>query len=668
MSAPQRTSSRRWIACSRCRRRRSARWPGPGTPPTALPCSRWTAATARAAGPSGRRASSSARRCCSSTPPASASFLELGRSRTVERMAPHLTHMGVHDHGFNNVSTYGTLLAARARGAHSRRASGRCASTSSRSRSAARCRRGAGRRSRTAASSTPSTARTRCSWTRSARCARSRSAHPLGHALMEEQDAQRQPARAPRRSTRGPPPRSTSTTAAAATRYDVRGRVAHESLFNVANGTYPRPEHAAGLLAVQHLDARPGLGDARLRRAARVPRDACRRRRSSVRRSRGGRGVDAGGGARDLRLLHRVGGGGGRRSLLGHRRARPRGARRLGQPGGRSRSTTTSRSTARPRRSRAQGLLRLGAVSASSGASDGDRYEQAGLLVLDTLLRRDGPYLSRDAAHQGLLLHSVYHWPNGWDHVPAGARDAARRVEPVGRLPRAGSGAVRPAPRAERRPTTRSSGRGEATHERRTPARRARHRRHARHRARHRAGARAGGLGPGPLRARGPRPRSQAVLEELRATGARRALLRRRTSARAEDRARLVDAARGRFGASERARQQRRAARRACAPTCSRPARRASRSCCGRICRARTSSPRRVARGHARAAAGGRRASRPRSSSSRRSRPTMASPNRGRILRQQGRPRRWPRGSSPCAWPRTAFRSTRCGRASSPPT
>ena len=29
--------------------------------------------------------------------------------RTIERMAPHLTHMGVHDHGFNNVSTYGNL-------------------------------------------------------------------------------------------------------------------------------------------------------------------------------------------------------------------------------------------------------------------------------------------------------------------------------------------------------------------------------------------------------------------------------------------------------------------------------------------------------------------------------------------------------------------------------
>src|SRR6185436_6193668 len=37
-------------------------------------------------------------------------FLEIGRSATVERMASHVTHMGVHDHGFNNVSTYGNLL------------------------------------------------------------------------------------------------------------------------------------------------------------------------------------------------------------------------------------------------------------------------------------------------------------------------------------------------------------------------------------------------------------------------------------------------------------------------------------------------------------------------------------------------------------------------------
>src|SRR5262249_14611905 len=34
-------------------------------------------------------------------------FLELGRRKTIEVMAPHLSHIGVHDHGFNNVSTYG---------------------------------------------------------------------------------------------------------------------------------------------------------------------------------------------------------------------------------------------------------------------------------------------------------------------------------------------------------------------------------------------------------------------------------------------------------------------------------------------------------------------------------------------------------------------------------
>src|SRR5512143_2335621 len=36
-------------------------------------------------------------------------FLELGRRKTIASMAPHLTHMGVHDHGFNNISTYGNL-------------------------------------------------------------------------------------------------------------------------------------------------------------------------------------------------------------------------------------------------------------------------------------------------------------------------------------------------------------------------------------------------------------------------------------------------------------------------------------------------------------------------------------------------------------------------------
>src|ERR1019366_3966656 len=36
-------------------------------------------------------------------------FLDYGRENTLKVMAPHLTHFGVHDHGFNNVSTYGNL-------------------------------------------------------------------------------------------------------------------------------------------------------------------------------------------------------------------------------------------------------------------------------------------------------------------------------------------------------------------------------------------------------------------------------------------------------------------------------------------------------------------------------------------------------------------------------
>jgi len=39
-------------------------------------------------------------------------FLEIGRERTVALMAPHVSHIGVHDHGFNNVSTYGNQRAA----------------------------------------------------------------------------------------------------------------------------------------------------------------------------------------------------------------------------------------------------------------------------------------------------------------------------------------------------------------------------------------------------------------------------------------------------------------------------------------------------------------------------------------------------------------------------
>jgi hypothetical protein len=48
----------------------------------------------------------------------------------------------------------------------------------------------------------------------------------------------------------------------------------------------------------------------------------------------------------------------------------------------------------------------------------GEKYRAAALTVASALFSEE--YLSTDAKHQGLLLHSVYHRPNGWDHVPAG--------------------------------------------------------------------------------------------------------------------------------------------------------------------------------------------------------------------------------------------------------
>jgi hypothetical protein len=69
----------------------------------------------------------------------------------------------------------------------------------------------------------------------------------------------------------------------------------------------------------------------------------------------------------------------------------------------------------------AQGLLRLGHYLLEKGETkDGERYWQAGLTVMNTIL--DEPYLSTDSKHEGLLLHSIYHRPNGWDYIPAGSK------------------------------------------------------------------------------------------------------------------------------------------------------------------------------------------------------------------------------------------------------
>jgi hypothetical protein len=68
----------------------------------------------------------------------------------------------------------------------------------------------------------------------------------------------------------------------------------------------------------------------------------------------------------------------------------------------------------------AQGLLRLGHYLSERKVKEANQYWQAGLTVLNTLLQE--PYLSSDPNHQGLLLHSIYHRPNGWDYIPKGSK------------------------------------------------------------------------------------------------------------------------------------------------------------------------------------------------------------------------------------------------------
>ncbi len=67
----------------------------------------------------------------------------------------------------------------------------------------------------------------------------------------------------------------------------------------------------------------------------------------------------------------------------------------------------------------AQGLLRLGRyLSANKKLSQ--RYTQAGLTVGQTLM--SDAYLATSPKHQGLILHSIYHRPNNWDYVPQGSK------------------------------------------------------------------------------------------------------------------------------------------------------------------------------------------------------------------------------------------------------
>ncbi|MGD0220690.1 MAG: glycosyl hydrolase [Terriglobia bacterium] len=344
-------------------------------------------------------------------------FLDWGRSKTVSRMAAHVTHTGVHDHGFNNVSTYGNLLRLATEGrieaseferhfyALALKASGAVQAARW---SPVRDGRGYIYSFNGAHSLFADTLRSLRSLAL---------AHRLGQALKSENDR--------RISLLDRLVQHAAVTAEFAVYYgegrdvyDVRGRVAHESLFNPADGAYRCPSTQQGyspfttwtralawimcgyaeqlefLETVSDQDLAPQGGrgkiETMMRRAAQATCDYYLAQAATD-------GIpywDTG-----APNLEKIGDW-------------------LNQPSDpfNSYEPVDSSSAAIA----AQGLWRFGTYlnHLPEQAGRGDEYRQAALTIAKTLF--ESPYLSTDPHHQGLILHSVYHRPGGWDYVPPG--------------------------------------------------------------------------------------------------------------------------------------------------------------------------------------------------------------------------------------------------------
>jgi hypothetical protein len=345
-------------------------------------------------------------------------FLELGRRRTVERMAPHLTHVGVHDHGFNNVSTYGALWRlAREGRTDATDWELRFCELALKISGAVQARR----------------------WTRipdggyiysfngahslfvdTIRSLRALAvAHRLGHQLSEEQDVSVNLLERLLQHARATAQYSVYYGGGRDT-YDIPGRTAHESLFNVANGTYRGPSTQQGyspfstwtrglawamLGFAEQLEFLTVVPDQEL--AASGGRQSIQSWMLAAARATCDFYIERGTAADGVPYWDTGAPG---LTLLGDWADRPADPFNDHEPVDSSAAAIA-----------AQGLIRLGRYLTGTG-SDGSRYTQAGLQVLAVLIDDAGPYLAANPAHQGLLLHSLYHRPNGWDHVPAGAR------------------------------------------------------------------------------------------------------------------------------------------------------------------------------------------------------------------------------------------------------
>jgi hypothetical protein len=359
--------------------------------------------------------------------------LKLARENTVKFMASHVSHVGVHDHGFNNVSTYGNLrrliLEGRAAGSRDEVHFTELALKVSGAVQAARWVPTAYRAPWSpvagAAGVAPSGYVYSFNGPQSLFADTIRSmrslvvAHQLGQVLMGEGD---KPTNLLHRAIE-----HAATTArfnvffgAGRDSYDVRGRVAHESIFNRNDGQFRCPSSQQGYSPFTTW-------------------------------TRGAAWIIAGY-AEQLEFLDTVRGAdldavGGRRAVTDLFLATARAASdyyidgysaKDGVPYWDSMALNSHKLGDYTKRDAdpfnahepvdssaaaiaAQGFLRLGTYLAAKGEkAAGQKYFQAGLTIADTLFAE--PYLSTDKKHQGLLLHSVYHRPNGWDYVPPGQK------------------------------------------------------------------------------------------------------------------------------------------------------------------------------------------------------------------------------------------------------
>jgi hypothetical protein len=333
-------------------------------------------------------------------------FLDYGRDHTVRLMAPHLTHQGVHDHGFNNVSTYSSLLRLLHEGRIPandwERRYYEVALMCSGAVQAIRWSRIAGGGGYIYSFNGPHSL-----FVDTIRSLRALAvSYRLGHVLMGENDKrisllerliQHADATA----------RYSVYYGEGRDSYDVRGRTAHESIFNTNDGNYRCPNSQQGYspfstwtrgLAwamcgfAEQLEFIATVTDAAL--APYGGRDAIN---ATMRRA-----AEA---TCDFYIEN---------SPTDGIPYWDTGAPNLYHLGDWAASASDPFNPWEPVDSSAaaiaaQGLLRLGRYLKN------DRYWQAGLAVTSTLF--DRPYLSTDAHHQGLILHAVYHRPNGWDRV-----------------------------------------------------------------------------------------------------------------------------------------------------------------------------------------------------------------------------------------------------------